>query len=237
MPAGGKLGISTETVELHADEASSRGVEASGRYVRLTVTDTGEGMDATTLSHLFEPFFTTRVEGSGLGLATVYGIVKQSGGYIWVYSEPAHGSVFKVYLPMAALGAVAADAIDPMARASETILLVEDEEAVRALTGEVLRRHGYEVIEAAHGRQALELALRFVAPIHLLLTDIVMPYMNGPDLAGRLVSSRPGTKVLFMSGYTAHAAVRRELSAGAACLQKPFTPDALARTVRGLLDG
>jgi two-component system, cell cycle sensor histidine kinase and response regulator CckA len=197
-------------------------------------------MDAATRSRVFEPFFTTKAQGkgSGLGLATVYGIVKQSGGYIWVYSEPAHGTVFKVYLPIVSAPIMAArelKQIEPP-RASETILLVEDEEAVRALTGEVLRRQGYEVIEAEHGKQALELVQRLSAEIHLLLTDIVMPYMNGRDLAEQISSLRPRTKVLFMSGYTDHAAVHRELSAGAPFLQKPFTPDALARKVRGLLD-
>ncbi len=240
MPEGGHLVLETAVVELDGSYADSHATVLPGPYVMLAVSDTGEGMDAATRSRVFEPFFTTKAQGkgSGLGLATVYGIVKQSGGYIWVYSEPAHGTVFKVYLPIVSAPIMAArelKQIEPP-RASETILLVEDEEAVRALTGEVLRRQGYEVIEAEHGKQALELVQRLSAEIHLLLTDIVMPYMNGRDLAEQISSLRPRTKVLFMSGYTDHAAVHRELSAGAPFLQKPFTPDALARKVRGLLD-
>jgi len=240
MPEGGRLVLETAVVELDGSYVDSHATVLPGPYVMLAVSDTGEGMDAATRSRVFEPFFTTKAQGkgSGLGLATVYGIVKQSGGYIWVYSEPAHGTVFKVYLPIVSAPiATARELKEPEPpRASETILLVEDEEAVRALTGEVLRRQGYEVIEAEHGKQALELAQRLSAEIHLLLTDIVMPYMNGRDLAEQISSLRPGTKVLFMSGYTDHAAVHRELSAGAPFLQKPFTPDALARKVRGLLD-
>ena len=240
MPEGGHLVLETAVVELDGSYADSHATVLPGPYVMLAVSDTGEGMDAATRSRVFEPFFTTKAQGkgSGLGLATVYGIVKQSGGYIWVYSEPAHGTVFKVYLPIISAPVMAARELKQTEppRASETILLVEDEEAVRALTGEVLRRQGYEVIEAEHGKQALELVQRLSAEIHLLLTDIVMPYMNGRDLAEQISSLRPRTKVLFMSGYTDHAAVHRELSAGAPFLQKPFTPDALARKVRGLLD-
>jgi CheY-like chemotaxis protein len=207
----------------------------------LAVTDSGEGMDAATRSRVFEPFFTTKPQGkgTGLGLATVYGIVKQTGGYIWVYSEPAHGTVFKVYLPLSSEDSVIVPPLRalPSSRTTETILLVEDEESVRALTVEVLRRQGFDVIDAPHGMDALRLAKQFGGPIHLLLTDIVMPHMNGRDLAQQLMAMRPDTKVLFMSGYTDHAVVHRELSAGAPFLQKPFTPDSLARKVRALLDG
>ncbi|MGE3705231.1 MAG: response regulator [Vicinamibacterales bacterium] len=241
MPDGGRLVIETMVAELDDLYADSHATVLPGPYVLLAVTDNGEGMDAATRARVFEPFFTTKPQGKGvgLGLATVYGIVKQTGGYIWVYSEPHYGTVFKVYLPLAGAHPVAAtDARVPDTRkAAETILLVEDEESVRALTGEVLRRQGYDVLEAEHGLAALKIVESCEAPIHLLLTDIVMPHMNGRDLAEQIAAVRPGTKVLFMSGYTDHAAVHRELSAGAPFLQKPFTPDALAKKVRGLLDG
>lgn len=239
MPTGGRLIIETMLSELDTAYADSHATVLPGVYVMLAVTDSGEGMDAATRSRVFEPFFTTKPQGkgTGLGLATVYGIVKQTGGYIWVYSEPAHGTVFKVYLPLA--NAAQAQVVGPpvpVSRASETILLVEDEESVRTLTAEVLRRSGFEVIDARDGVEALRVARAFDRPIHLLLTDIVMPHMNGRDLAEHIRAARPETKVLFMSGYTDHAVVHRELSAGAPFLQKPFTPDALARKVRGLLD-
>ncbi len=240
MPDGGRLVIETMIAELDDLYADSHATVLPGPYVLLAVTDNGEGMDAATRTRVFEPFFTTKQQGkgSGLGLATVYGIVKQTGGYIWVYSEPGYGTVFKVYLPLA--GVHQAIAVEPVRadqpKVTETILLVEDEESVRALTGEVLRRQGYDVLEAEHGLEALKIVQSFEAPIHLLLTDIVMPHMNGRDLAEQISTVRPGTKVLFMSGYTDHAAVHRELSAGAPFLQKPFTPDALAKKVRGLLD-
>ncbi len=241
MPSGGRLILETMVSELDDAYADSHATVLPGLYVMLAVTDSGEGMDAATRSRIFEPFFTTKPQGkgTGLGLATVYGIVKQTGGYIWVYSEPAHGTVFKVYLPLAdaAYAAVAAPEPLPASRERETILLVEDEEAVRSLTAEVLSRQGFEVIDAQDGVEALRVAHSFAGPIHLLLTDIVMPHMNGRDLAEKLIAVRPDTKVLFMSGYTDHAVVHRELSAGAPFLQKPFTPDALARKVRTLLDG
>lgn len=239
MPTGGRLILETMLSELDAAYADSHATVLPGVYVMLAVTDSGEGMDAATRSRVFEPFFTTKPQGkgTGLGLATVYGIVKQTGGYIWVYSEPAHGTVFKVYLPLAnAAHASIVGPPVPHGRASETILLVEDEESVRSLTAEVLRRSGFEVIDAQDGVEALRVASAFDRPIHLLLTDIVMPQMNGRDLAQHIRAARPETKVLFMSGYTDHAVVHRELTAGAPFLQKPFTPDALARKVRGLLD-
>jgi len=241
MPSGGRLIIETALSELDDVYADSHATVLPGLYVMLAVTDSGEGMDAATRSRIFEPFFTTKPQGkgTGLGLATVYGIVKQTGGYIWVYSEPAHGTVFKVYLPLADAAHAAAAAPEPLpaSRERETILLVEDEEAVRSLTVEVLSRHGFDVIDAQDGVEALRVAQSFAGPIHLLLTDIVMPHMNGRDLAEKLTAARPDTKVLFMSGYTDHAVVHRELSAGTPFLQKPFTPDGLARKVRGLLDG
>lgn len=238
MPTGGRLIIETMLSELDTAYADSHATVLPGAYVMLAVTDSGEGMDAATRSRVFEPFFTTKPQGkgTGLGLATVYGIVKQTGGYIWVYSEPAHGTVFKVYLPLANV-AQAPSVSPPVSegRAFETILLAEDEESVRLLSAEVLRRSGFEVIDAQDGVEALRVARAFDRPIHLLLTDIVMPQMNGRELAEQIRAARPETKVLFMSGYTDHAVVHRELSAGAPFLQKPFTRDALVRKVRGLL--
>ena len=208
----------------------------------LAVSDTGAGMDAATRARVFEPFFTTKEQGkgTGLGLATVYGIVKQSGGYIWVYSEPGHGTVFKVYLPPAQTRAAPSEhrhRQDQRHRAGwETVLLVEDEDAVRALAREVLRRHGYVVLEARHGVDALRVAERHPDDIHLLITDVVMPHMSGREVAARLGTVRPKMKVLFMSGYTDHALMHRELTPGEAFLQKPFTPEVFARKVRHVLD-
>jgi CheY-like chemotaxis protein len=198
-------------------------------------------MDAATRAKIFEPFFTTREQGkgTGLGLATVYGIIKQSGGYIWVYSERGHGTVFKVYLPVydAATASPVEHGYDAAKSGGwETVLLVEDEDAVRALAREVLRRHGYHVLEARHGLDALRVAERHDDTIHLLITDLVMPHMSGPDLAGRLAEVRSELKVLYMSGYTDHAVVHRDLTPGCDFLQKPFTPDSFARKVRGVLD-
>jgi two-component system cell cycle sensor histidine kinase/response regulator CckA len=214
----------------------------TGRYVMLAVGDTGAGMDADTRARVFEPFFTTKEQGrgSGLGLATVYGIVKQSNGYIWVYSEPGHGTVFKVYLPPAESRTtpmpVDVDRRSDSSQGWETVLLVEDEDAVRALAREVLRRHGYVVLEARHGVDALRIAERHSDDIHLLITDVVMPHMSGREAAERLTKQRPNMKVLFMSGYTDHALMHRELKPGAALPQKPFTPDFFARRGRQILD-
>jgi hypothetical protein len=245
MPSGGRVMIETSEIELDAAYTAAHAPMtpmASGRYVMLAVTDTGAGMDPDTRARVFEPFFTTKEQGrgSGLGLATVYGVVKQSGGYIWVYSEPGHGTTFKIYLPATespapqAGGPASKDAAG--IRGWETVLLVEDEDAVRALAREVLRRHGYIVLEARHGLDALRAAERHRDPIHLLITDVVMPHLSGRDLAERLASLRPEMKVLFMSGYTDHAIMQRHLTPGAAFLQKPFTPEAFARKVRTVLD-
>jgi CheY-like chemotaxis protein len=240
MPHGGRLTIETSNVSVGADESDAPGPMPPGRYVLLTVGDTGDGMDAATASRIFEPFFTTREQGrgSGLGLATVYGMVKQSGGYIWVESEPGAGTVFKVYLPPAESVMIArsphrASDLDKK-QGWETVLLVEDEDAVRSLARAVLRRHGYTVLEARHGVDALRLAERHHDEIHLLLTDMVMPHMSGPELADRLSSVRPAMKVLFMSGYVDRTAVPD--FASVSFLQKPFTPETLSRKVRLILD-
>jgi two-component system cell cycle sensor histidine kinase/response regulator CckA len=242
MPTGGRITIETASVDLDDTYAFTHAAMTPGRYVMLAVGDTGAGMDAATASRVFEPFFTTKEQGkgSGLGLATVYGMVKQSGGYIWVYSEPGHGTVFKVYLPPAesrtSLQTVEFERRNVTKPGWETVLLVEDEDAVRALAREVLRRHGYVVLEARHGVDALRVAERHTDDIHLLVTDVVMPHMSGREAAERLTTTRPEMKVLFMSGYTDHAVMHRHLTPGAAFLQKPFTPETFARKVRQVLD-
>ena len=243
MSSGGRVTIETSVVDLDAVFAATHIPMTSGRYVKLTVADTGPGMDAATRGRIFEPFFTTKEQGKGvgLGLATVYGIVKQIGGYIWVDSEPGQGSVFQIYLPPAEVAA-SVRAAEPDAgrdrrrRGWETVLLVEDEDAVRALAREVLRRHGYVVLEARHGVEAIRVAERHRDDIHLLVSDLVMPHMSGDELARRLSADRPKMKVLFMSGYTERSAVHPDLTVGASFVQKPFTPEALAKKVRSVLD-
>ncbi len=214
-----------------------------GRYVMLAVTDNGIGMDADTQAHIFEPFFTTKEKGkgTGLGLATVYGVVKQSGGYIWVYSEPGQGTTFKIYLPRveelvdaARPGTLSAEPPG----GSETILLAEDERDVREVAREFLGLSGYTVLEAKDGPEAIEIATRYPGAIHLLVTDMVMPGMGGRELAVRLAALRPEMKVMYMSGYTEYASVRHgELDENAVMLTKPFTRSILARTVREVLQG
>jgi CheY-like chemotaxis protein len=208
----------------------------------LAVSDTGTGMDAETQRRIFEPFFTTkgRGAGTGLGLSTVYGIVKQSGGYVWVYSEPGLGTTFKIYLPRTAEAAAHEEprtAAAGMPRGAETILLAEDEDLVRGMTRDMLEMCGYTVIEAVDGVDALGVCERHDGPVHLLITDVVMPRMGGRELADRVSSVRPETRVLFISGYTENTIVHRGvLDAGVTLLQKPFTPEALAQRVRILLD-
>ena len=243
MPQGGRLTIETANVELDASYSHPPAVLSPGRYVMLAVTDNGCGMDAETQAHVFEPFFTTKEKGkgTGLGLATVYGVVKQSGGYVWVYSEPGRGTSFKIYLPRIAETAVPAgregksDMQVPQ-RGSETILLVEDEKGVRELAREYLTSSGYTVIEAEDGHTALELAAMHVGPIHLLLTDVVMPGISGRELAERVGQIRPGIKIIYMSGYTDQAVVHHGiLDNDAILLQKPFTLMTLAGKLREML--
>jgi two-component system cell cycle sensor histidine kinase/response regulator CckA len=210
--------------------------------VMLAVTDNGCGMDAETQTHIFEPFFTTKEKGkgTGLGLATVYGIVKQSGGYVWVYSEPGRGTSFKIYLPMVEAseepGRDSRTGVRPTHRGTETILLVEDEKGVRELAREYLEMSGYTVIEAEDGHTALELASMHAGTIHLLMTDVVMPGISGRELAERVKRLRPKINVLYMSGYTDQAVVHHGiLDMDAVLLQKPFTLATLSSKLREIL--
>src|SRR5205809_225751 len=243
MPGGGRLSIETTRVTLHDEHVERRHRMPAGDYVGLAVADTGVGMDETTQAHLFEPFFTTKEagKGTGLGLATVYGIVKQSGGYIWVYSEAGHGTTVKIYLPrVPGVAESPAPASEPqqVRGGDETVLLVEDAAPVRTLARRSLEARGYRVLDAADGPSALELSARHAGGIDILVTDVVMPGMSGRELAERLVPARPSMKVLYTSGYTDDAMVRQGvLNAGVAFLQKPFVPDTLARKVRQVLDG
>jgi PAS domain S-box-containing protein len=242
MPRGGKLTI--ETAQATIDErASQQRLMAPGEYVTLRVSDTGEGMDAETLERIFDPFFTTKGvgKGTGLGLATVYGIVKQSGGYISVSSEVGRGSTFKIYLPRAR--GQAPSVVEPPARSadvsggSETVLVVEDEESVRSLVRATLERSGYRVLDAGNPREAITVAQGFQGPIHLLLSDVIMPESEGPPLFDRLMKERPGMRVLYMSGYAHEAVVQQGLRIqGTGFLQKPFMPQDLKRKVREVLD-
>ena len=242
MPEGGTLRFETSNITVNGDYASTHLGLEPGAYVMLAVTDTGHGMDPITKAQIFEPFFTTKEEGrgTGLGLATVYGIVKQSGGSIYVYSEPGHGTTFKVYLPCVGLRASSEKRPDlggGGARRGEVVLLAEDRADVRRFTARVLRECGYEVLEAESGETALALARDRPGPVHVLLTDAVMPGMSGKILAERLRATRPETRVVFMSGYTDDAVREREVvESGLTFLQKPFTPLRLAAAVRSALD-
>jgi two-component system, cell cycle sensor histidine kinase and response regulator CckA len=244
MPHGGRLTLETKNVEV--DEAYARAYEGVpiGQYVMLAVSDTGVGMDSQTQARIFEPFFTTKEpgKGTGLGLATVYGVVKQMGGAIWVRSEPGQGTSFDIYLPQvdAAVERPAPEgrtAPEAAQSGTETVLLVEDQDGIRDLVREFLQRKGYEVLQANDGDHALRIADEHKNPIHLLVTDIVMPNVGGRELARRLTKARPNMKVLFMSGYPDHVSLSGEVGGEhAAVLQKPFMLDTLARKVRGLLD-
>jgi CheY-like chemotaxis protein len=241
MPTGGRLTIETANVALGQTYAQLHPDAQPGRYVLLAVSDTGCGMDGPTRARLFEPFFTTKGpgRGTGLGLATVYGIVKESGGHVDVYSEPGCGTTVKVYLPLAEEEAPApAPKVEPpLIPGKETVLLAEDEDALRAFTGQLLQDLGYTVLAAGDGKEALEVSARHRGPISLLVSDVVMPRMGGSQLAERLRVSRPGLRVLFVSGYADDAVVRHGvLRADAAFLQKPFTPNGLAAKLREVLD-
>lgn len=243
MPQGGMLTIETANVFLDPDYAHQHATFIPGAYVMMAVSDTGTGMTAETQEHIFEPFFTTKEigKGTGLGLATVYGIVKQSGGNIMVYSEEGIGTTFKVYLPRVIQQSEAEgtrNTSDELPQGTETILLVEDEDVVRTLTRQILEMCGYTVLEAGNGVEALSLCEKHDCHIHLLMTDVVMPQMGGRELSERFAVIYPQMRILFTSGYTDDAVVRHGvIEAGTNFIQKPFTPDALAHKVRAILDG
>ena len=242
ITSGGRLKIETSNVELGESYAREHVDVQPGSYVQLTVTDSGSGMDRETVSRIFEPFFTTKESGraSGLGLATVYGIVKQSGGHIWVYSEPGLGTTFKIYFPRVTEASDCVSGTTAPAKAvtaSETILLVEDSRLLAKVTRDFLERDGYKVLLASTPREAMRIAENHNAPIHVLLTDVVMPEMNGRQLSEELLAKRPAMKVLYMSGYTngilsEHAFKPEEV----AFLEKPFSHEALSRKVRQTLN-
>jgi PAS domain S-box-containing protein len=242
MPQGGKLTIETANIDL--DEQYVRGhlAGAAGPYVMLAVSDNGMGMDSETQSHVFEPFFTTKSKGkgTGLGLSTVYGIIKQSHGFIWVYSEPGKGTAFKIYFPRAEYQGPEIRAERKSAhrlQGRESVLVVEDEESVRTLACRILQEQGYAILEASSGNEALAIAQNHAGEIHLVLTDVVMPGIGGGELVSRITAARPGIKALFVSGYTDNAIVNHgTLDPGIAFLQKPFTIGSLARKVREVLD-
>jgi PAS domain S-box-containing protein len=242
MPAGGRLTFEAANVELDAEYAQGHAEVLPGPYVVLSVTDTGSGMDEATRARLFEPFFTTKEQGkgTGLGLATAYGIVRQSGGHIWVYSEQGRGTVFKVYLPR--IEAVSGERTTPVVRprhteGTESILVVEDDDSVRGFVRTVLESRGYRVVAAANADDAVEQAVGHDGPIGLLLTDVVMPGMSGADLAARIRDIVPDVKVLFVSGYTENTIVHHGvLDPGVSFLAKPFSPNTLAERVRAELD-
>jgi len=243
MPKGGKLTLETANVELDEFYARSRISVTPGRYVMLSVSDMGCGMSPEVREQIFEPFFTTKQkgQGTGLGLSTVYGIIKQSGGNIWVYSEPGQGTTFKIYLPRVEEEADVLPSCgntDQLLKGSETVLLVEDEASVRELAARILSEQGYKVLKASNGKEAMRIGRKhFGEKIHLLLTDVVMPQMGGKELHERFAALHPEAKALFVSGYTDttinHHAI---FQPGMPFLQKPFSPTTLAKKVREVLD-
>jgi CheY-like chemotaxis protein len=241
MPNGGKITVRTLNIDLNDTEASKRPPMTAGNYTVLSVSDTGHGMDEETKTHIFEPFFTTKEvgKGTGLGLATVYGVVKQSGGFIWVESAIGKGTTFEIYLPQVAEKVTQGDGeSEPSAipRGSETILVVEDESGVRALTREFLKVNGYSVLEAKDGPEALEIASGHTGTIHLMLTDMVMPKMSGAELAARMKEARPDVKLLFMTGYSEYAGDgANQPPAEIPILQKPFSIASLVGKVREVM--
>ena len=246
MPQGGHLTIETRNIELHETFAGSHARILPGKYVVLTVSDTGIGMHSDVKAKIFEPFFTTKKpgKGTGLGLAIVYGVVKQTGGWITASSEFGKGTTFDIYFPRVQVEDAVEEPVSKTktspalaARGIETILLVEDQDGIRDLVCEFLQTKGYTVLHAVDGNEALHIADEYKHPIHLLLTDVVMPNIGGRELAHRLTQPRPQMKVLFMSGYPDHATWSRELiDDTGAVLQKPFPLDTLARKIRSLLD-
>jgi CheY-like chemotaxis protein len=240
MPNGGRLLIHTANVSSAADFDLEQPPIAPGEYVMLLVKDSGMGMDAETRAHIFEPFFTTKEhgKGTGLGLATVYGFVKQSGGYIWVSSEPGAGTTFTIYLPKVHESAtkLPSSTVDVVSRRGvETVLLVEDEASLRMLTRNILEESGYTVLEAGTGVEAIDTARNYLGPIHLLLTDMVMPGMSGQAVGAKLALMRPGIRVLYMSGYTGFEA-RGLADLEAVVIPKPFRRDVLLDKLREALD-
>jgi two-component system, cell cycle sensor histidine kinase and response regulator CckA len=241
MPDGGVLTLRAENLEVRAGERSAPDRVPVGRYVLLTVADTGCGMSPEVRDRVFEPFFTTKAlgKGTGLGLSTVYGIVEQSGGMIWVDTAPGRGTAFSMCFPLAAESpshSPGATAADTAPRGAETVLVAEDEDGVRVLARKILERQGYLVIDAASGADALALAAGHDGPIDLLITDMVMPDLNGRDLSQRLLASHPTLRVIYMSGYTEDEMIRRGLEANSRFVEKPFTVETLAHAVRSALD-
>jgi CheY-like chemotaxis protein len=246
MPAGGRLTIETANLDLDESYASGHADVTPGPYVMLAVNDTGMGIPEQIRAYIFDPFFTTKElgKGTGLGLSTVYGIVKQSGGHIWVYSEPGSGTSFKIYFPSVDSNAepkptghdVEVEKLKTTG-GSETLLIVEDDASLRQFVSTVLRERGYHILEAENGIEALAISSRFTGPIDAVLTDVIMPKMGGRELSAALMAQRGEIKVLFMSGYTNDAVVLHDLlEVHMPFLQKPFTPDVVARKVRDLLD-
>jgi two-component system, cell cycle sensor histidine kinase and response regulator CckA len=240
MPGGGTIAIETENLDLDEEHSARYLGVVPGSYVMLAVSDTGTGIDKAIQERMFEPFFTTkpRGKGTGLGLSTVFGIVQQCGGTIWVYSEPGQGATFKIYLPRCdQLAHVPLPSLPPATlRGTETILLVEDEEQVRVVARDILSRQGYHVLEASNGADALRTCEQHAGQIDLVLSDVVMPQMSGRELSERLLARRPGLKVLYMSGYTDDAVLQHHLlESGAPLLQKPLRPNALLQRVRDVL--